>query len=219
MARAYVRVDPAMFERKVIQQEYPPLAFAAFSAILCLADSQPVRGRFRDERLLRALLGPLSRQASFLLGRGDVIPAGKHRRCDNCPEGHGATGQLYVDGWDEWQEGDWQVKERMARVREKKRNGRHRNSGDGQDSIPTVLAGRGGAVSEAGQPDRSSDAYKAFEQCQGHKPDAAEKQWIDELSRDFGRADVAAAFYADATPHKAGLLGRVSRKLRRKGVA
>lgn len=214
MSRAYLRCDPAMFERKVIQQGYPPLTYAAFSAILCLADSQPVRGRFRDERLMRALLGPLSRQAGALLERGDVIPATDHRECGNCPSGHGSPGQLYVDGWDEWQEGDWQVKERMARVRGKKRN-----KGDGSDRIPdripTVLAGRGEAVSEAGQPSRYSDALKAFEHCQGHAPDVAERKWIDELCHDFGRERVAALFYDDQAPSGSGLLGRVSRKLRR----
>jgi hypothetical protein len=218
MGRAYLRVDPAMFERKVIQQEYPPLAYAAYSAILCLADSQPVRGRFRDERLMRALLGPLARQAKVLVERGDVIPASEHHECGNCPTGHGCAGQLYVDGWDEWQEGDWQVKERMSRVREKKRNGRKRNAGDGSESNPTVLAGRGGSVSEAGQPGRYKDAYKAFAHCQGHKPAEAEQKWIDDLSKDFGREIVAAAFYDDATPSKAGLMGRVSKKLRRRAA-
>lgn len=219
MARAYLRVDPAMFERKVIQQRYPPLTFAAFTAVLCLADQQPVRGRFRDERMMRALLGPLSRQAPALLERGDVVPAASHRECGNCPVGHGVPGQLYVDGWDEWQEGDWQVKERMARVRDKKRDARHRNNGHAPDSIPTVLAGRSEAVSGTGQPGRYSDAYKAFAQLQGHKPAEAEQKWLDELSRDFSREAVAAALYDDATPSKSGLLGRVSRKLRQKAPA
>lgn len=215
MSRAYLRVDPAMFERKVIQQQYPPLAYAAYSAILCLADSQPVRGRFRDERLMRALLGPLSRQAGVLFERGDVIPAVEHAECGNCPAGHGSPGQLYVDGWDEWQEGDWQVKERMARVRGKKRN-----NGDGPDRIPTVLGGaKGDAVSEAGQPGRYSDAYKAFAHCQGHKPDATEKRWLDDLSKDFDREVVARAIYDDEHPEKPGLLGRVSRKLRKQVAA
>lgn len=213
MGRAYLRVDPALFERKVIQQEYPPLAYAAFSAILCLADSQPVRGRFRDERLMRALLGPLSRQTAFLMEKGDVILAKKHRECGNCPSGHGSAGQLYVDGWDEWQEGDWQVKERMARVRGKKRNGSDA-PGSNPDRIPTVLAGRSEAIDEAGQPARYIDAYKAFAQLQGHKPDATEKKWIDELSHDFGRENVAHAFYDDSAPSRSGLLGRVSKKLR-----
>lgn len=143
MGRAYLRVDPAMFERKVIQQHYPPLAYAAYSAILCLADGQPVRGRFRDERVLRALLGPLARQLPFLIEHRDLIPATRHKRCDNCPSAHGVPGQLYVDGWDEWQEGDWQVKERLARVRNKDRNESHgadRIESNGPDRMPAAIA-------------------------------------------------------------------------------
>jgi hypothetical protein len=214
MSRAYLRVDPAMFERKVIQQEYPPLAYAAYSAILCLADSQPVRGRFRDERLLRALLGPLGRQVPYLLSRRDIIPATEHAECVNCPVGHGSPSQLYVDGWDEWQEGDWQVKERMARVR-----GRNRNNGNGadrkSDRNQTVLAGRGEAVDEAVQTHRyTGDVRKAFHHVTGRLPDEDEMRWLEELCRDLGREHVVDALYADPTPTKRGILGRISRKLR-----
>lgn len=154
MSRAYVRLDPAMFERKVIQQRYTPLGFAALVATICLAESQPVRGRFRDRRMLETLLGPLSRQAATLISRGDVVAAKTHS-CAHCPPGHGAVGQLYVDGWDEWQEGDVQVRERMARLRARKRNagdgadrnesdGAEGNSGDGPNRIPTVASGTSG---------------------------------------------------------------------------
>jgi hypothetical protein len=153
MGRAYLRVDPAMFERKVIQQGYPPLAYAAYSAILCLADGQPVRGRFRDERVLRALLGPLARWLPFLIEHRDLVPAAKHRRCDNCPSAHGAAGQLYVDGWDEWQEGDWQVKERLARVRDKDRNGLH-----GGDRIESHGPGRSASAIAESVVARRSEA-------------------------------------------------------------
>lgn len=214
MSRAYLRVDPAMFERKVIQQEYPPLAYAAYSAVLCLADSQPVRGRFRDERLLRALLGPLGRQVPYLLSRRDVIPSSEHAECVNCPTGHGSPSQLYVDGWDEWQEGDWQVKERMARVR-----GRNRNKGDGggsnADRNPTALAGQAGPSSEAGQPARYiGDVRKAFHHVTGRLPDDTESKWLEELCHDLGREHVVHALYDDPTPKQRGIMGRISRKLR-----
>lgn len=103
MSRAYLRLDPAAFERKVIQQGYPAVTFAAFMGVLCLAESQPERGRFRDERLLRALLGKLGRQVPDLIARCDLI---------QLPDG-----RLYVDGWDEWQEGDITVRDRVARLR------------------------------------------------------------------------------------------------------
>jgi hypothetical protein len=107
MSRAYLRLDPAAFERKAIQQDYPPATFAAFIGVLCLAESQPERGKFRDERLLRALLGKLGRQVPDLIARGDLIRLG--------------DGRLYLDGWDEWQEGDITVRDRVARVRARKR--------------------------------------------------------------------------------------------------
>lgn len=200
MARAYVRLDPAFYEKK-LEQGYPLAAIGAYAGVLCLAELQPERGRFRDAAVLRALLGPSgAKQVPYLLEHGDIVVQ--------------PNGRIYVDGWDEWQEGDVTVKERMQRIRNRKAD---RNEDRNPDRIPTVLAGRGGAegASGAGQPGRYSDAYKAFEHCQGHKPQAAEKKWMDELSRDFGREVVARAFYDDETPDKPGLLGRVSKKLRR----
>lgn len=192
MARAYLRLDPAFYEKK-LEQGYPLAAVGAYVGVLCLAELQPNRGRFRDIAVLRALLGPAAaKQVPFLMDRGDLVDEG---------------GRIYVDGWDEWQEGDVTVKERMQRVRNRKPN---RNP----DRNPTVLAGRGGADSMAGQPARYSDAFKAFAHCQGHQPSDTEKKWIDELCRDMGRETVARAFYDDPTPDKPGLLGRVSKKLR-----
>lgn len=218
MSRAYLRVQPAMFERKVIQQHYPPLAFAAFAATLCLADSQPIRGRFRDERVLRALLGPLSRQVPFLMERGDVVPASGHN-CANCPDGHAINGQLYVDGWDEWQEGDWQVKERLARVKAKGRTngyGPDRSESHGADRSASALAGRGEAESEAGRGNpgrKTTNPLSAFEHHNGKAPDAKEADWIGDLSRDFGREVVAKAILNDEGAAR-GLLSRVSQSLR-----
>ena len=199
MARAYLRLDPAFYEKK-LEQGYPLAAIGALAGVLCLAELQPARGRFRDLAVLKALLGPTAaKQVAFLKERGDLVDE---------------NGRIYVDGWDEWQEGDVTVKERMQRVRNRKAD---RNVDRNPDRIPTVLAGRGGAEADsgAGQPGRYGDAYKAFEHCQGHKPQAAEKKWMDELSRDFGRDVIAKAFYDDPTPDKPGLLGRVSKKLRR----
>ena len=196
MARAYLRLDPAFYEKK-LEQGYPLAAIGALAGVLCLAELQPARGRFRDLAVLKALLGPAAaKQVPLLIERGDIVPE---------------SGRLYVAGWDEWQEGDVTVKERMARIRNRKAD---RNEDRNPDRISTVLAGRGGADSEAGQPGRYSDAYKAFQHCQGHKPDATEKKWMDDLSRDFGREVVARSFYDDPSPDKPGLLGRVSKLLR-----
>lgn len=107
MTRAYLRLDPDYFERR-LERGDPPGAIGAFVAVLCLAESQPKRGRFRNEAILRALLTPpFARWVPYMLEHQDLIPEGK---------------RLYVDGWDEWQEGDRTVTERMARVRNRHRN-------------------------------------------------------------------------------------------------
>jgi len=105
MSRAYLRLDPEFYERKVLDQHYPPGAALALIGCLCLAETQPKRGRFRDRRVLGVLLGrPSSRWIPYLIERGDLIE-------------QATVPTLYVDGWDEWQEGDWKVAERIARVR------------------------------------------------------------------------------------------------------
>jgi hypothetical protein len=47
-----------------------------------------------------------------------VIPVEEHPPCDSCLERF--PGELYVDGWDEWQEGDRTVSERVTRIRSKR---------------------------------------------------------------------------------------------------
>lgn len=109
MSRAYIRLDPGFFERKVLEKGYTSGEAVALVGVLCLAEQQLPRGRFRNERILRALLGQYGRFVPTLISRGDLT----------VEDG----GRLYVDGWDIWQEGDVTVKERMARLRSK-RNGR-----------------------------------------------------------------------------------------------
>jgi hypothetical protein len=88
MTRAYIRVDPGLYERKVMEDRYPLPAVAALLGCFCMAELQPVRGRFRDRSVLRALLGSGSNWVGFLIEQRDLIVQ------DN--------GSLYVDGWDEW---------------------------------------------------------------------------------------------------------------------
>jgi hypothetical protein len=95
---------------------YTPAQVGAFVMLLSQAEQQPQRGRFRTLGELRAAMdcmvekvGKTARMSPFvpfLIDRKDVI------RLDD--------GTYYVEGWDEWQEGNWQVAERMRRVRERK---------------------------------------------------------------------------------------------------
>ena len=109
--RAYLRLDPGFDEHK---EAYPDGPYAALICTFCLAESQPERGRFRNERFLRALMGKRGRHLGYLLAHGDLVVLD--------------DGRVYVDGWDEWQEHDWKVQERLERLRERReRNGLRRN--------------------------------------------------------------------------------------------
>jgi hypothetical protein len=103
MSRAYIRLDPGFDEHKY---DYPDGAYAAYIAVLCLAEKQSQRGRFRSADYLRRMLGKRGRWVSYLIDHGDLIES---------------KGQLYLDGWDEWQEGNWKVAERVARLRSRPR--------------------------------------------------------------------------------------------------
>jgi hypothetical protein len=120
VARAYLRLDPDFFDRKAIDQKYPPGAVAALIGALCHAEHQPKRGRFRDVRVLKALLGPHAKWISFLIEHRDLVSK---------------KGELYIDGWDEWQEGDWKVGERVKRIR-----GRQKADSDTPDvTVPVTV--------------------------------------------------------------------------------
>lgn len=105
--RAYHRVDPLMDERK---GHYTPAQLGAFLKVQLLAGRQSRRGRFRSEAALRMMLpAAYVRHVDFLLSEGDIVA---------CPDG-----TVYVDGWDQWQEGDLTVRDRMAALRNRRRNG------------------------------------------------------------------------------------------------
>ncbi len=97
--RAYLRLDPELNDKKA---DYPDGAFAAFVDLLCCAEQQPHRGRFKSLSILRAYMGRRARWVPFLLDKCDLTMI---------------DGTYYVDGWDEWQEGDWKVAERVRRIR------------------------------------------------------------------------------------------------------
>ena len=98
--RHYIRLDPEVWDHKLA---YPDGAFAAFVGLLCCGEAQPARGRFKTLQILKAYMGKRARWIPFLLEHGDLVAL------------HG--GGYYVEGWDEWQEGDWKVKERVDRIR------------------------------------------------------------------------------------------------------
>lgn len=97
LPKAYLRLDPN------IDQTHPDTK--AMVRLMCVSNRQPHRGHFKNRQLAESILG--KRDVKTYLDRGDleVLP----------------SGELYVDGWEEWQEGDWTVGERQNRIRAKRR--------------------------------------------------------------------------------------------------
>lgn len=104
----------------------------AFAMLLCQAEQQTPRGHFKTRAMLTAALDCLtpqhgqrarvSKYLPFLIHDGAVIEE--------------AGGSWYVPGWDEWQEGDVTVRERVHRIRG--RNGGDRYTGNGADRNSSV---------------------------------------------------------------------------------
>lgn len=135
MARAYLRLDPGFYERKVIDQGYPAGAALALIGALCHAEYQPTRGRFRSPAVLKTLLGPHAKWVQYLIEHKDLTIK---------------KGQVYVDGWDEWQEGDWKVRERVQRIRN-----RQKATDEADDVTVAVTPGVTVAVTVATESDES----------------------------------------------------------------
>ena len=223
--RAYLRYSPRTFHDKVVVDGYPPAAFAAFNAVLCLAEEQPERGRFRSERLLRLLLDEpeegvrlgWGKWVKYLMEHGDLV-----RR----------DGALYVVGWDEWQEGDFTVAERVARLRRKRREG---NGGATEDvTVPEVITpseavgGKPKAVGgrrKAVPPppavtDQTDDGpVDTWLRIAGTGPSPKARIWMAELGRAHGQAAVSAAMVAewDVNADRKTLLSRAQARLERGG--
>jgi hypothetical protein len=106
MTRAYHRVDPLMDERK---GHYTPAQLGAFIKVQLLAGRQSKRGHFRSVAALKSMLpSAYARHVDFLVAEGDLVQNGT---------------SIYIDGWQEWQEGDLTVRDRMAALRNRRRNG------------------------------------------------------------------------------------------------
>lgn len=156
--RAYLRLDPQLADMKI---GYPDGAFRAFVEVLCFAEQQHPRGVFRSRRLLAVLLDRRARWIPYLLEQGDLAEM--------------PTGQLVVDGWTEWQEGDWKVHERIARIRNRQRRERTPTTvtpdtaptvtSDTEGTVDTPLSGGGGS---GGKPKAEAGGRSAAPPGKGH---------------------------------------------------
>ena len=219
MSRAYIRFSPKTFHEKVVIDGYPPGAFAAFAAVLCMAEEQPERGRFRSERLLRLLLDEpeegvrvgWGKWVKYLLEHGDLVKQDR--------------GVLYVVGWDEWQEGDFTVAERVARLRKKRKDAATGATDDVTAPgviTPSDVGGKPSAVgrrpSAADRPTdpEGPDAIDAYYRLTVSFPAGKVLIWLNDLIRDHGDAAVsdALAIEAGISDDRRTLLSRTQDRLR-----
>ena len=127
--KAYLRMSPNL------DQHPDPLGMVL---LLCAANRQTERGRFDAKAIVQRVVG--RRRLKAMMERGDIVQL--------------IDGRLYVDGWDEWQEGDLTVADRMRRMRQRraaKRNAvtpRERNAvtivlpiGEELDRLPSSAVG------------------------------------------------------------------------------
>ena len=92
LPKAYLRMSPNL-------DAHPDPG--AMVILMCWANRQIPRGHFKTLDALRGALG--AKRLKQCLDRGDLV----RRR----------SGRYYLDGWDEWQEGDFTVGDRVARLR------------------------------------------------------------------------------------------------------
>jgi len=96
MPRAYLRIDPNL------DQHPDPLGMLL---LLCAGARQAERGHFKDRAVVVRAIGVA--RTTALIARNDI---------SQLPDG-----RWYIEGWDEWQEGDYTVGERMKRMRARRR--------------------------------------------------------------------------------------------------
>lgn len=101
LPKAYLRISPDL------DQHEDPMVMVL---LICAANRQPQRGRFKSSAVVERIIG--RKRFAKCVARGDLVHEGT---------------AWYLDGWDEWQEGDLTVGERMRRLREKRGVASNRN--------------------------------------------------------------------------------------------
>lgn len=105
MTRAYIKLDPGFPDRK---EYYPDGPWRALVTLFCYAAHQPSPGTFKNEKLVKVILGPHARHLAFLLDERDVTKS--------------RDGSLVVVGWVDWQEGSYpSVGARMDAIEKRRR--------------------------------------------------------------------------------------------------
>ena len=159
MVRSYIRVLPDLYARKRLGRKphgkpYTADQFTAFVGVLCAAEAVTPRGRFQSKQMLVGMLaGDLLNTATiedsvqFLIKQGDLVK--------------NPDGTLYVEGWDELQEGrDPSVNVRMARYRDRQRKPRRGNGRVTRNRTVTVPLSAVGRKAEGNTNKTSRENYE-----------------------------------------------------------
>jgi hypothetical protein len=105
MTRAYIKLDPGFPDRK---DYYPDGPWRALVTLFCYAAHQPTPGTFKNDKLVKVLLGRHARFLAFLEAEKDVTRS--------------RDGSLIVVGWKDWQEGSFPtVAARMEAIEKRRR--------------------------------------------------------------------------------------------------
>jgi len=152
LPKAYLRLDPN------IDQVHPDPG--AMVLLMCAANRQPVRGRFKTRELLDRVLG--ADLVARLVGWGDVVEQ--------------SDGSWCVDKWAIWQEGDMTVSQRMTRYRARVRAGA--KAAEPSPAVtppvtPTVTPGVTSPVTPPSPTSRQQDS-KTARQIDGHSSSSSD---------------------------------------------
>lgn len=98
LPKAYLRLDPRIYRTRTRAE------LGDYVALLCEAATQSPRGYFKAREPLDEFFG--KRLVDRFIARRDLVQL--------------ENGSFYVDGWNEWQEGDLTVGERQRRIRSRK---------------------------------------------------------------------------------------------------
>jgi len=139
MGRVYIRVSPTLVEDKEADG-YPDGAITAYVKLLGKAAEQPSRGYFLNGTVLRGYMGRHARWVKFMVEHADLVPQ--------------PDGRLYVERWEEWQEGDLTVADRVRRIRAR------RNAGGNDPSNGTSNASGNGPRARAASTKHVSTSTK-----------------------------------------------------------
>lgn len=195
--KAYLRFDPLKDERLA---HYTDGQYRAYDLVLFKAGRQDPRGRFSSEAQVRALLGRHARHLPFLFSEGAILALD--------------DGAVYVAGWDEWQEGDLTVRDRMAALRSRKRNAAVTQPLPDaiRSSVSSSVSVVVGASAPTGARNVTDDPADAYWGLTGRYPSGKVLAWIDDLAGRYGQEPttraLAQAHMVDAAT--ATLLGRAT---------